>query len=90
MSTFVHQQNRNPIKVNGFVSNHGTEVGISQRINDEAGQYAELRISIDALPDLISVLQIELNFLRPSTEPPKRPDPAQGQLFNPDEYSPTP
>lgn len=47
-------------------------------------------VTIDSLPDLITELQQTHNFLRPSTEPPERPDPAQGQLFNPDEYSPTP
>ena len=93
MSTYVHQNNRPPIKVNGFASNKGTELGISQRINEETGQYAEIRISIDALPELISALQEELNFLRPPVEVGKHAvgtrgtDPNQGQLFDPDDYS---
>lgn len=80
MSTFIHQNNRPPIKIAGFASNKGTEIGISQRINEETGQWAELRISLDLLPELISALQTELEFHRP----PSRVDPNQGQLFDPD------
>lgn len=84
MSTSIHQTNLGPIKVQSIESTNGTEIGISQpTLSGLHTYYVEVRCSIDSLPELISALQEELDFLRPQRG--TLVHPGQGQLFDPND-----